>query len=120
MPLALSRYDSTSQEVTGSARCAYPLCSLIDFLSFECDCCGQTFCLEHRTYRAHECKMSASKDTVAITCPLCQVTLNMRGTDDANEVGITISYIFFNFELIINKKVIGFIYYEKSFNDRCS
>lgn len=86
MSKSFSRSDSTSEEVVGSSRCAYPLCSLIDFLPFECDCCGQIYCLEHRTYRAHECTKSASKDTVAIVCPLCQLTLQMRGTDDANQV----------------------------------
>ena len=95
MSAALSRYDSNSEEVTGSARCAYPLCSLIDFLPFECDCCSQTFCLEHRTYRAHECEKSASKDTVAIVCPLCQLTLSMRGTDDANQVSDKVNIYYF-------------------------
>ena len=30
-------------------------CNQVDFLPFECDCCHNVFCLEHRTYQAHSC-----------------------------------------------------------------
>lgn len=73
--LSRKRKIDSSEEVEGSSRCAYHLCDSIDFLPFQCDSCLRMYCLEHSTYSNHECEFSASKDKVAIVCPLCRKTL---------------------------------------------
>ncbi|KAK0391395.1 hypothetical protein NLU13_0895 [Sarocladium strictum] len=35
--------------------CEYDYCNQLDFLPFFCQSCKQTFCLDHRTERAHKC-----------------------------------------------------------------
>lgn len=35
--------------------CAISTCKLLDFLPFVCSQCGNTFCLEHRSFEAHNC-----------------------------------------------------------------
>lgn len=54
--------------------CSHPGCNLKDFLPFTCDTCSKCFCLEHRTYEAHECTAGCRKQLgrVVLTCPLCQ------------------------------------------------
>ena len=53
--------------------CSVTGCKRQDFLPFSCDCCGQNFCLEHRTYESHQCASGCKKQLgrVAMTCPLC-------------------------------------------------
>jgi AN1-type zinc finger protein 1 len=36
--------------------CQYEFCRQLDFLPFRCDSCRGTFCLDHRTETAHQCK----------------------------------------------------------------
>jgi len=38
-------------------KCQLSYCKLKDFLPFECDKCKKTFCLEHKEYEKHDCKM---------------------------------------------------------------
>ena len=64
--------------------CAVPNCGQVDFLPFRCDCCGKTFCLEHRTYEAHNCPNAGSKQTEIIVCPLCALAIKLRPGEDAN------------------------------------
>ncbi|CAG5134576.1 unnamed protein product [Candidula unifasciata] len=35
--------------------CSFPSCNQLDFLPFQCDGCGQTFCLQHRSRDQHTC-----------------------------------------------------------------
>ncbi|KAH7373426.1 hypothetical protein KP509_17G055100 [Ceratopteris richardii] len=53
------------------AHCSQPDCHLLDFLPFNCDSCKQTFCLEHRSYSAHNCTKEGLKDSRVIICPIC-------------------------------------------------
>eukprot|EP00878_Enallax_costatus_P033234 GHUV01036637.1.p1 GENE.GHUV01036637.1~~GHUV01036637.1.p1 ORF type:complete len:241 (+),score=50.82 GHUV01036637.1:85-807(+) len=64
--------------------CAVPDCSQLDFLPFRCDCCSQTFCLEHRTYSAHSCPQSGSKQLDVIVCPMCARGVHVVGGEDPN------------------------------------
>ncbi|KAH9187616.1 hypothetical protein AeNC1_010412 [Aphanomyces euteiches] len=66
--------------------CAKPGCNQKDFLPFSCDCCSGVFCLEHRTYTAHACPNAGSKDSRAITCPLCRATISLTNDQDVNLV----------------------------------
>ncbi|KAG5176276.1 hypothetical protein JKP88DRAFT_265443 [Tribonema minus] len=65
-------------------RCSAPLCNLKDFLPFDCDCCQQVFCLNHRSYASHECPLSGTKNMTAIVCPLCKSTIRLSDAQDAN------------------------------------
>ena len=57
-----------------------------DFLPFVCDCCKQTFCLEHRTYRAHSCSQADHAEPTTIVCPLCAKAVRLTSHEDPNEV----------------------------------
>lgn len=35
----------------------------------------QTFCLEHRSYKAHSCPKEGMKDTTVVICPVCAGTV---------------------------------------------
>lgn len=66
--------------------CSVGACSQVDFLPFTCDCCRSVFCLEHRTYDAHECPLAGSKDRRVIECPLCGQMLHWTLEQDVNAV----------------------------------
>lgn len=66
--------------------CSVGACSQVDFLPFTCDCCRSVFCLEHRTYDAHECPLAGSKDRRVIDCPLCGNLLHWTTEQDVNAV----------------------------------
>lgn len=66
--------------------CAFSGCGQVDFLPFTCDCCSQTFCLEHRTYSAHACPKSGHKETEIIICPLCAKAIKISKDDDVNVI----------------------------------
>ena len=64
--------------------CGWPECRQLDFLPFACDCCSQTFCLDHRTYAAHRCPASGSKHSEVIVCPLCAKAVRLAPGADPN------------------------------------
>lgn len=64
--------------------CAVAHCGQLDFLPFRCDCCEQIFCLEHRTYAAHQCPKAQTKETEVIICPLCASAIKFKSGEDAN------------------------------------
>jgi predicted nucleic acid binding AN1-type Zn finger protein len=67
------------------AHCSQPGCGQVDFLPFKCDCCSHVFCLEHRTYLAHNCKLAGGKDTQVIVCPICAKSIKLAGDEDVHE-----------------------------------
>lgn len=68
------------------AHCGVPSCRLRDWLPFSCDACGGVYCLEHRTYAEHDCPHAHAKQQLAIKCPICKATLQLRGDEDPNAV----------------------------------
>ncbi|KAI1007183.1 hypothetical protein K3495_g1042 [Podosphaera aphanis] len=46
--------DATDPSLVG-VHCQHAYCNQLDFLPFTCESCHATFCLEHRTERAHAC-----------------------------------------------------------------
>lgn len=68
------------------SHCSVPECQQIDFLPFTCDCCGEVFCLRHRTYQSHSCPKANSRNTSTIVCPICAKAVKLTDTDDPNEV----------------------------------
>ncbi len=68
------------------ANCAYKYCQRKDFLPFYCHKCSKTYCLEHRTYQAHECPSPDTSDVILIICPLCGLKMKITAGDDPNAV----------------------------------
>lgn len=64
--------------------CEHPGCHQRDFLPFTCDCCNKVYCLNHRSYRTHECPVAGTRDTHAIECPVCAGSIRVEGTEDPN------------------------------------
>jgi hypothetical protein len=61
--------------------CSVEDCRQRDFLPFVCDCCQATFCLEHRTYREHQCPKAGGKEPLTIVCPICAKAVKCEGED---------------------------------------
>ncbi|KAF4669890.1 AN1-type zinc finger protein 2A [Perkinsus chesapeaki] len=70
------------------AHCAEPYCHQQDFLPFECDRCHKEFCLDHRTYEAHNCpylNSTAYNKQQVIICPLCRASIHLLSGETENE-----------------------------------
>lgn len=67
-------------------KCQLSYCKLKDFLPFECDKCKKTFCLEHKEYEKHDCKMQKVGLKKAYTCPLCLQTVKFDYDINENEM----------------------------------
>ncbi|KAK9699447.1 hypothetical protein RND81_08G173800 [Saponaria officinalis] len=70
------------------AHCQHPLCRQLDFLPFHCDRCRQTFCIEHRTYKSHDCTRPDDKNRKVHVCNRCSTSIETTGYFRANEQAI--------------------------------
>ncbi|BFZ19474.1 hypothetical protein BsWGS_22513 [Bradybaena similaris] len=59
--------------------CSLPTCNQLDFLPFQCDGCGKTFCLQHRSRDQHACTVepqreptSHSSERYSCSVPSCE------------------------------------------------
>lgn len=68
------------------SHCSVGACAQVDFLPFTCDCCTGVFCLQHRSYDAHECPRAGGKDRRVLQCPLCRQLVRWTAEQDVNEV----------------------------------
>jgi uncharacterized C2H2 Zn-finger protein/predicted nucleic acid binding AN1-type Zn finger protein len=68
------------------AHCSVPACHQQDFLPFTCDCCSGVFCLDHRSYDAHECPKAGSHDRRVVQCPVCKQLIRWTAEQDVNAV----------------------------------
>lgn len=50
--------------------------SITDFLPFECSACHEVFCLEHRTFKDHNCAASAEKNVRSVVPPPNQLLVS--------------------------------------------
>eukprot|EP00850_Spirogloea_muscicola_P010267 SM000060S19599 [mRNA] locus=s60:79154:81243:- [translate_table: standard] len=64
--------------------CAAAACRLVDFLPFTCNRCREVYCLEHRSYAAHECPQAAAGDAAVLLCPLCARAVRLVPSEDPN------------------------------------
>ena len=64
--------------------CALEECGQVDFLPFKCSACSETFCLEHRTCKAHRCNKGSSSHDSTIVCPLCAKGFQMQQGEGAD------------------------------------
>ncbi|KAK0584773.1 hypothetical protein LWI29_018448 [Acer saccharum] len=65
--------------------CQNPDCQQLDFLPFKCDGCHKVFCLEHRSYKSHECQKQDIKSRKVIVCEVCSVSIETTGCNEENE-----------------------------------
>jgi predicted nucleic acid binding AN1-type Zn finger protein len=74
--------DAATADLMSLGRhCSVASCKQIDFLPFSCDACGQSYCLEHRTYAAHACRAAGSRTTEVIVCPICARGVRLNGRE---------------------------------------
>lgn len=67
--------------------CSEPSCRTLDFLPFTCSGCGNVYCLDHRTAKAHNCSHKITEDERKLhTCPLCDTPLTILKDQDINEI----------------------------------
>jgi hypothetical protein len=76
---------ATMEQDAVGAHCSLPDCRQRDFLPWECDCCKQLYCLDHRSYVAHACVASGVKDHRAVLCPLCAQAIHFVEGEDINK-----------------------------------
>ncbi|XP_021905402.1 zinc finger AN1 domain-containing stress-associated protein 12 [Carica papaya] len=62
--------------------CQHPDCHQLDFLPFHCDGCKKVFCLEHRSYKSHECPKSEHNSRRVVICGICSTSLETTGFDE--------------------------------------
>lgn len=65
--------------------CSFAGCRQLDFLPFTCDACKRVYCLEHRSFGAHQCSLDLAQKGVMPQCPICSkyVRVNAEQTPDA-------------------------------------
>jgi len=66
------------------SHCSERYCGQKDFLPFKCDCCLDTFCLDHFRYKSHNCAKAANKDQRVAVCPICQRSFALDNMNEDN------------------------------------
>ncbi|XP_068641004.1 zinc finger AN1 domain-containing stress-associated protein 12 [Aristolochia californica] len=61
--------------------CQESSCNQLDFLPFRCDGCQKVFCLEHRSYKSHECTKANPNDRTVVVCEICSVSVERQGNE---------------------------------------
>ncbi|KAK9067263.1 hypothetical protein SSX86_014589 [Deinandra increscens subsp. villosa] len=66
--------------------CQLSDCKQLDFLPFKCDGCHKVFCVEHRSYKSHECPNSDHNSRKVLVCETCSMSIeiprNSKGGED--------------------------------------
>ncbi|CAK9148698.1 unnamed protein product [Ilex paraguariensis] len=65
--------------------CQHPECNQLDFLPFNCDACRRVFCVEHRSYKSHECPKSDYNSRKVLVCEICSMSIETTGHDREDE-----------------------------------
>ncbi|KAK6267417.1 hypothetical protein QUC31_018254 [Theobroma cacao] len=66
--------------------CQHSDCHQLDFLPFKCDGCHKVFCLEHRSYKSHECQKSDHKSRKVVVCEICSTSIEIRGEGEEEKM----------------------------------
>lgn len=61
------------------SHCQHQDCHQLDFLPFKCDGCHKVFCLEHRSFKSHDCPNSDNRSRKVIVCEVCSVSIETTG-----------------------------------------
>ncbi|XP_051141468.1 zinc finger AN1 domain-containing stress-associated protein 12 [Andrographis paniculata] len=67
------------------SHCQHLDCRQLDFLPFTCNACRKVFCLEHRSYKAHECPNSEIGSRKVLVCEICSYAIETTGQDEEEE-----------------------------------
>ncbi|KAF7135884.1 hypothetical protein RHSIM_Rhsim08G0061400 [Rhododendron simsii] len=67
------------------AHCQDPECNQLDFLPFKCDSCRKVFCLDHRSYKSHNCPKSDPQNRKVLVCETCSTSIETTGCDKDDE-----------------------------------
>ncbi|KAJ8774901.1 hypothetical protein K2173_019905 [Erythroxylum novogranatense] len=65
--------------------CQHSECHQLDFLPFKCDGCRKAFCLEHWSYKSHDCPKPDSKNRKVVVCEICSTSIEITGQDMDDE-----------------------------------
>ncbi|XP_076954239.1 zinc finger AN1 domain-containing stress-associated protein 12-like [Bidens hawaiensis] len=57
--------------------CQLSDCKQLDFLPFKCDGCRKVFCVEHRSYKSHECSNSYHNSRKVLVCETCSMSIEI-------------------------------------------
>ncbi|GKD69012.1 zinc finger AN1 domain-containing stress-associated protein 12 [Tanacetum coccineum] len=57
--------------------CQLSDCKQLDFLPFKCDGCEKVFCVEHRSYKSHECSNSDHNSRKVLVCETCSMSMEI-------------------------------------------
>ncbi|KAK7271709.1 hypothetical protein RJT34_27830 [Clitoria ternatea] len=68
--------------------CQHHHCHQLDFLPFTCQGCKLVFCLEHRSYKSHECPKSDHNSRKVVVCETCSMSIETTGHVGQNEEAI--------------------------------
>lgn len=60
-------------------------CHQLDFLPFKCDGCHKVYCLDHRSYKSHECPKSDHNSRKVIVCEICSSSMEVTGREEEDE-----------------------------------
>lgn len=59
--------------------CQLPDCHQLDFLPFDCNRCQKVFCVEHRSYKSHNCTKPDDKCRKVMVCEICSTSIETTG-----------------------------------------
>ncbi|XP_028771135.1 zinc finger AN1 domain-containing stress-associated protein 12 [Neltuma alba] len=68
--------------------CQHDDCNLLDFLPFTCDGCHQVFCLEHQSYKSHNCPKADHIGRKVVVCEVCSMSIETTGHVGEDEKAI--------------------------------
>ncbi|GAA0187313.1 RNA metabolism protein [Lithospermum erythrorhizon] len=66
--------------------CQLSHCHQLDFLPFKCNACQKVFCLEHRSYKSHECPKSDNHSRKVVVCEICSTAIETTGEDNEKAI----------------------------------
>ncbi|KAL3833208.1 hypothetical protein ACJIZ3_007944 [Penstemon smallii] len=59
--------------------CQDPYCRQLDFLPFTCNACQKVYCLDHRSYKSHDCPNSDIGSRKVVVCEICSTAIETTG-----------------------------------------
>ncbi|EEF44945.1 zinc finger AN1 domain-containing stress-associated protein 12 [Ricinus communis] len=65
--------------------CQHSECNQLDFLPFQCNRCQKVFCLEHRSYKSHECTKPDQNSRKVVVCEICSSSIETTGRNEDDE-----------------------------------
>ncbi|KAL6520316.1 Zinc finger AN1 domain-containing stress-associated protein 12 [Orobanche minor] len=67
------------------SHCQHSDCHQLDFLPFTCNSCRKVFCLDHRSYKSHNCPKSNISSRKVSVCEICSSVIETTGHEREDE-----------------------------------